>query len=98
MSSMNRIEAIAHIRKIQENVAVAIGTIFTLTLCTFFFTYAILVDKGLSGALWVMGLSSIAMLLMLIRLKSVSFFLTRLLIGRRANLRDTFATITVRDI
>lgn len=98
MSSNKRDEAIAQIRKTQENVAVIIGTFFTLTMCIFFFTYAMLVDKGLSGALWAMGLSSVAMLLMLIKLKAVSFFLTRLWLGRRAELRDTFAGLTAADL
>lgn len=98
MSSMNRDEAIARIRKTQENIAVSIGTFFTLTMCIFFFTYAMLVDKGLSGALWAMGLSSVAMLLMLIKLKPLSFFLTRLWLGRRAELRDTFASLTAADL
>ncbi|MDQ6996374.1 MAG: hypothetical protein Q9M82_02810, partial [Mariprofundus sp.] len=52
---------IESIKKTQENIAVVIGVVFTLTMCVYFFTYAMLVDKGLSGGLWVMGLSSLAM-------------------------------------
>jgi hypothetical protein len=77
---------------------VVIGTIFALTMCVYFFTYAMLVDKGLSGGLWTMGISSTLMLLILIKLKSVSFFLARLLLGRRADFRDTFAGLTAADI
>jgi len=98
MSSPDREEAIARIKKTQENIAVVIGSIFALTMCVYFFTYAMLVDKGISGGLWIMGISSIVMLLMLIKLKSVSFFLTRLWLGRRADLRDTFANLTVADL
>lgn len=98
MSSTDRDEAIARIKKTQENVAVIIGTFFTLTMCIYFFTYAMLVDKGLSGALWAMGLSAVGMLLVLIKLKAVSFFITRLFLGRRAELRDTFARLTAADL
>jgi len=98
MTSPTREEAIARIKKTQENIAVVIGTIFALTMCVYFFTYAMLVDKGISGGLWTMGISSIVMLLMLIKLKSVSFFLTRLWLGRRAELRDTFANLTAADL
>ena len=98
MSSPDREEAIARIKKTQENIAVVIGTIFALTMCVYFFTYAMLVDKGISGGLWIMGISSIVMLLILIKLKSVSFFLTRLWLGRRAELRDTFANLTAADL
>ena len=98
MSRTNRDEAIARIKKTQENIAVVIGSIFALTMCVYFFTYAMLVDKGISGGLWAMGISSILMLLILIRLKSVSFFLTRLWLGRRTDLRDTFSTLTAADL
>ncbi len=98
MTSPEWEESIARIKKTQENIAVVIGTIFALTMCVYFFTYAMLVDKGLSGGLWTMGISSIVMLLMLIKLKSVSFFLARLWLGRRAELRDTFARLTAADL
>jgi len=98
MSSPDREEVIARIKKTQENIAVVIGSIFALTMCVYFFTYAMLVDKGISGGLWTMGISSIVMLLMLIKLKNVSFFLTRLWLGRRTELRDTFANLTAADL
>ena len=98
MSQMSREETLGKIKRIQENIAVVIGTTFAITLCVYFFTYAILVDKGLSGALWAMGLSSVAMLLMLIQLKPVSFFLTRLLYGRNKDLRDVLSSIRAADL
>jgi len=87
----------ASIKKTQENIAVVIGVVFTVTMCIYFFTYAMLVDKGLSGALWMMGMSSIAMLLALIRLKAVSFFFTRLWLGRRPHYKDAFSSISATD-
>jgi len=88
---------IESIRKKQENIAVVIGVAFTLTLCVYFFTYAMLVDKGLSGALWMMGISSLLMLLVLIKLKPVSFFFARLWLARRPNYSDAFAVIDTTD-
>ena len=85
---------IASIRKTQENIAVIIGVLFTLILCIYFFTYAMLVDKGLSGALWMMGSSSLLMLLALIRLNAVSFFVARLWLGRRERYKKTFTLIS----
>jgi len=93
MTSNDPSATIASITKKQENIAVVIGVIFALTLCTYFFTYAMLVDKGHSGGLWLMGLSSILMLLILIYLKQVSFFLTRLWLGRKPAYREAFASI-----
>lgn len=98
MSESTRDEALERIKKTQENIAVVMGTVFALTLCIYFFTYAMLVDKGLSGLLWTQFISAILMLLMLIQLKRVSFFLTRLWLGRKAELRDAFAGLTHKDI
>jgi len=98
MSHTPREEQLARIKKTQENIAVVIGTIFALTLCVYFFTYAMLVDKGLSGALWTMGSSAVLMLLILIQLKRVSFFFPRLWLGRRAELRDTFSGLSAADL
>jgi len=81
------------IRKKQENIAVVIGVIFTVTLCIYFFTYAMLVDKGLSGALWMMGISSLLMLLVLFKLKAVSFFFAKLWLGRKADYKDALSAM-----
>jgi len=85
------------VKKKQENIAVVIGVIFALTLCTYFFTYAMLVDKGLSGALWLMGTSSILMLLVLIFLKQVSFFFVRLWLGRRPGYREAIDELSAKS-
>jgi len=88
---------IESIRKKQENIAVVIGVVFALTMCVYFFTYAMLVDKGLSGALWIMGISSILMLLALIKLKPISFFFAKLWLGRKKDYRDAFSVIAATD-
>ncbi|TLS66976.1 hypothetical protein FE236_04095 [Mariprofundus erugo] len=93
MSSHDTTDAITTIRKKQENIAVVIGVAFTLTLCIYFFTYAMLVDKGNSVGLWLMGISSLLMLLTLIYLKQVSFFMARLWLGRKPELREAFASL-----
>jgi len=98
MSELSREDALEKIKRIQENIAVVIGTTFTITLCVYFFTYAMLVDKGLSGGLWAMGISSLIMLLMLIKLKHVYFFLTRLLYARNQSLHGVLTSISVSDL
>jgi len=88
---------IASIRKTQENIAVIIGVVITLMLCIYFFSYAQLADRGLSGALWVMAISTVMMVFVLFRLKAVSFFLARLWLGRRPHYHDVFSTISATD-
>jgi len=97
MTENDQTVMIESIKKKQENIAVVIGVVFALTMCVYFFTYAMLVDKGLSGALWLMGISSLLMLLALIKLKSISFFIVRLWLGRRPLYRDALAMIAAAD-
>ncbi len=97
MSEHDQSMIIESIRKKQENIAVVIGVVFALTMCVYFFTYAMLVDKGLSDALWIMGISSILMLLALIKLKPVSFFFAKLWLGRKKDYRDAFSVIAATD-
>ncbi|MDX8405319.1 MAG: hypothetical protein R8K50_04130 [Mariprofundus sp.] len=96
MSSNETSDTIIAITKKQENIAVVIGVVFALTMCTYFFTYAMMVDKGNSGALWLMGISSVLMLLTLIYLKPVSFFLTRMWLGRKPAYREAIATMSAK--
>jgi len=89
---------ISRVKKTQENIAVVIGVFIALTLSIYFFTYAMLVDKGLEGMLWTQGLSAIAMVLTLIYLKQVSYVVAKLWLGRKAEFRDALASITLADL
>lgn len=98
MSEQDRDAAIRDIRKTQENFAIGIGFVIAMTLSIYFFTYAMLTDKGLHGLLWFQAVSTIVMVLMLIRLKSISFFCAKLLLGRRTRYRNVLATMSLADL
>jgi hypothetical protein len=98
MSNIDQKAALARIRKMQETVAVVIGSIVVVIMCGYFFSYAQLADRGMSGALWAMGASTIVLVLILFKLKQVSFFFTRLWLGRHAELRDTLAGLHAADL
>jgi len=98
MAEQNQSEVIEAIRKTQENFAVGIGFVIAITLSVYFFTYAMLTDKGLHSLLWFQAISTVVMVLMLIRLKQISFFCARLLLGRRAKYRDVLATMSIADL
>jgi len=98
MNNPEQNNTLAKIRKTQETISVIIGTVFAITMCVDFFTYALLADRGLITALWLMGLSVIVMLLILFYLKHVSFFLTRLWLGRRAEFREIMARLDSTDL
>ncbi len=67
----------AKARRLRENIAVALGSLVAILLSIYFFTYAWLVDKGLTGWLWFEILSAAAMLILLFRLKAVAGALAR---------------------
>lgn len=98
MDSPEQQKKLDRIKKAQENLSVLIGTVFVLIMCVDFFTYALLADKGMSGALWAMGISVITMLLILFNLKRVSFFLIQLWFGRRAEFGEIFAKLRATDL
>ena len=97
MTEREQADILASIRKVQENIAVVIGVVFALTMCIYFFTYAMMVDKGYSGALWGMGISSVMMLLVLFRLKRVSRLLAKLWLGRRPGYSDAFIALSAEE-
>ena len=98
MSENSEQVSIDALKKTQENIAVVIGVFIALTLSVYFFTYAMLVDKGYSGMLWTQGISSLLMLATLLKLKRVSIFLARLLLRRKAAHKQFFATKSIADL
>ncbi len=97
MSSTDQSSIIASIRKIQETIALTIGVILAVTLSVYFFTYAMVVDKGLMTILWMMAISSLIFVLALFRLQTVSFFVARLWLGRKAEYQDVFPLISAHS-
>ncbi|RMG91346.1 MAG: hypothetical protein D6703_05250 [Zetaproteobacteria bacterium] len=83
MKDEERQKKIERVRRTQENIAVFIGVVIALTLSVYFFTYAMLVDKGLTGLLWAQAISAVAMVLILIYLKPISLAITRLWLRRK---------------
>jgi len=96
MSSSEQNSMIASIRKIQENIALTIGVTLAMTLSIYFFTYAMVVDKGLMTILWAMGISSLVFVVVLFRLQAVAFFVARLWLGRRPGYQGVFASLSAR--
>ncbi len=81
-------QAKARIRRWQENIAVGIGAFIGITLSVYFFTYAMLVDKGLTGWLWFEFISAILFVLILFRLRQVARLIVRLTLGRKSPFRE----------
>jgi len=56
------------------------------------------VDSVTSSLIWFEVITSILMVLVLLFLKRVCFFLTKLKLGRRAEYRSIFSNIQVNDL
>jgi len=91
-------QRLARLRRIQENIAVMIGVVIALMLSLYFFTYAMLVDRGLTELLWAQAISAVIMVVVLFRLQQVAFFLLRLWFGRKREYRQLLRGLTLADL
>ena len=98
MADQERTEIIRRIKKTQENIGITIGIIVIFILLFYFFTYPHLVTDGKIGLSYVEAVTTLLWVLVLYRLGPISFFLTRLWLGRRAAYREVLSTITRADL
>ena len=98
MPQQDTLNAITQIKKTLENFMVSIGIICGMILVIYFFTYGALVDAVGSSLIWFEVVTSILILFVLIFLKRVCFFLTRLKLGRRAGYADVLQKLQPADL
>lgn len=98
MSEQEILNAVRRIKNTHENLVVTIGVLIGMTLLIYFFTFAMFVDKASTVLVWFETITAILMALMLVFLKKVGFFLTKLLLGRRSDCRAVFTTIVAADL
>ena len=94
MTTQDQIAAIEKIKKTQENLVVFGGILVGFILLVYFFTFPQLIDHGATGALWFQGITTILSGFYFVYLKKVSYFFTRLLLGRdpvRKNILQVFS-------
>jgi len=97
MSEQDEYSPIQRIKKSQENTVVALGVAISFVLLLYFFSFAAMVDAG-SVVAWFQAITTALMAVMLVFLKRIAFWLTRLRLGRRAEFRDVFASLTPSDL
>jgi hypothetical protein len=98
MPQQDTLNAITQIKKTLENFMISIGILAGVILIIYFFTYGALVDAVGSSLIWFEVITSIMVLFVLLFLKRVCFFLTRLKLGRRAGYAVVFEKITLADL
>ena len=90
--------AIAQIKKTHENFMVSLGILIGTILVIYFFTYGALVDSKTSSLIWFEVVTSVMMLFVLIFLRRVCFFLTRLKLGRCEGYAAVFGKLVAADM
>ncbi len=98
MSEQETLSAIRRIKKTHENLVVTVGVLIGMTLLVYFFTFAMFVDKASTALIWFEIITTILMALILVFLKKVGFFLTKLLLGRRSDCRAVLAALVAADL
>lgn len=72
------VQLIQAIQNTQRRIAITIGIIMGVTLSTYFFTFAMLIDRGITGMLVFEAVSSVLFIVAYIFLNRISFAVTRL--------------------
>lgn len=81
MLQQDSLNPVTQIKKTLENFMISIGILCGVILILYFFTYGALVDAVGSSLIWFEVITSIMVLFVLLFLKRVCFFLTRLKLG-----------------
>jgi hypothetical protein len=98
MTQQEDIAAIERLQNIQSNIKVYAGISMGMLLILYFFSYAMLVDKGMTGALMFELITAILFVLALIYLNQVSFFVLKRLYRNRKPYRELFHYLTAKNI
>jgi len=97
MPDQDEYTPIQRVKKAQENTVVVLGVSIGFVLLLYFFSFAAMVDRG-SAVAWFQAITTGLMAVMLVYIKRIAFFLTRLRLSRRAEFRDLFASLTPADL
>lgn len=86
------LDDIQRVKRFYNNFAVTLGIGIGFILGIYFFTFSELVDKAPPIVWKIQALTTVLMVIVLIYIKRVSFFATRLWLGRRPSYQPIFAT------
>ncbi len=83
MGDEELLQALEHIQKTQNRIAMILGITMGMLLILYFFTYAMLMDRGYHGVLLFEAVTSVLFIIAFFFLTRISLLLTRLILGRR---------------
>ncbi len=97
MTEQDELTPLQRIKKSQENTVVALGVGIGFVLMVYFFSFAAMVDAG-SAVAWFQAITTALMAVMLVFLKRIAFFLTRLRLARRSPYREILDGLTLAKL
>jgi di/tricarboxylate transporter len=92
------IAAIERLQNIQSNIKVTTGIAIGTVLLLYFFSFAMLVDTGMTGALMFEVITTVLCVLGLIYLNKLAFFILKSLYQRSKAYRHLFPVLTAKNI
>ena len=95
---MDHLEVIQKIQQTQNNVKIFTAVPMGVLMILYFFSYATLIDHGLTGFLFFEIISSILFILALIFLNPLSFFVVRLIYGNRKDYKAIMGKLSAENI
>lgn len=98
MTQEDEISAIERLQNSQSNVKVFTAIPMGVVMILYFFSYATLVDKGMTGALWFEIITTVMFVLALVYLNQVSFAIIRFLYKNKRPYSDLLNHITASNI
>lgn len=98
MTQQHELSAIEHMQNTQGNVKVFSAIPMGVLMILYFFSYATLVDKGMTGALMFEIVTTILFLLALIYLNQVSFVVVKYLYRNKRPHRDLLIHLNAKNI
>lgn len=91
-------ETFSKIKRAHGRITVIAGVTMGITLCIYFFTFSMLIDRGATLALWFELITSVLFLFGLIFLKRVALFITRVMLSLNADCRYMLKGLKVADL
>jgi hypothetical protein len=98
MSSPSPADVVRAVKSAHARIVTVTGVVIGITLVLYFFSFAQLIDRGYTGMVWFLVISSVVMVLVLCLLKRFSFALLKLFYGRRAAYRPLLSVIRAADL
>ncbi|MFQ5487518.1 MAG: hypothetical protein ACE5ET_03610 [Gammaproteobacteria bacterium] len=91
------LQALQRLHKIQNTIATTLAITMGTLMVTYFFTFAMLIDKGYHGALLLEVITSILFIIAFFFLNQLSFRIIRLIYGQRKPYAELLRQLTPCD-